>query len=567
MNIRPLALMILAATLGIATAAAGAPAATTNAPPSANTPGVWGGELRFAIHSEPKTLDPLLVADDASQAVRMLTQAFLLHLNLKTQKYEPGLAESWKILENGRKIVFQLRRGITFPDGAPFDSADVTATLHRVLDPALHSPLGDVLHTAGATIQVEANNANQVTVTFPAPVANAPLLFDSLPMLSRKSASGNSKTSPGLGPFQLTEQKPGAYLVFKRNPVYWRTAANGRRLPYLDSVHIDIQTNRDIELQRFRNGEFHLLESVDADQFARLQSALGPQSALDLGPAFENEMLWFNQKPDAPIADYRKAWFQSRNFRRAIAESIHLDDIVRLVYQGRATPAASILTRANQLWLKSGLAPHPVDLASARKRLADDGFLVRPGQPLIDRAGHKVEFSLVTSAGSKTRARIAAILQDDLSVLGIQLNIVTLDFPSLLERIGRTANYEACLLGLVGEDLDPNGSANVWLSHGAQHMWNPSQPKPATPWEAEIDKQVATLANSPDFKKRKAAFDRVQQIIWDEAPVIHLVNRNALVAVSPRLANVQAAALHPHIIWNIESLYLLPPSANDSKKP
>jgi peptide/nickel transport system substrate-binding protein len=344
----------------------------------------------------------------------------------------------------------------------------------------------------------------------------------------------------------------------KRNPVYWRTAPNGRHLPYLDSIRLDIQSNRDIELQRFQKGEIHLMESLDADAFARVATELGAQSALDLGPAFENEMFWFNLKPDAPIADYKKAWFASRNFRRAIAESIHLEDIVRLVYQGRATAAASVITRANQLWMKQGLALHPFNAESARKRLIADGFRIAQGQPLTDREGHKVEFSVITSSGSKARARIAAILQEDLARIGIQLNIVSLDFPSLFERIGRTANYETVLMGFVGEDLDPNSSSNVWQSRGAQHMWNPNQTQPATAWEAQVDKLIGIETSSPDFAKRKAAFDQVQQILWDEVPVIHLVNRNALVGVSPRLGNVQAAALNPHVFWNAESLYLVP---------
>jgi peptide/nickel transport system substrate-binding protein len=304
------------------------------------------------------------------------------------------------------------------------------------------------------------------------------------------------------------------------------------------------------------------METIDSESLARITAEMGPQVALDLGPAFENEMLWFNQKPDSPIADYKKAWFQSRNFRRAISESIHLDDIVKLVYQGRATAAAGIISRANQFWLKQGLAPHPFDLGSARRRLAQDGFKTAVGQPLVDKNGNVVEFSLVTSSGSKTRTRIAALLQDDLAQIGIRLNIVPLDFPSLLERIGRTANYESALLGLVGEDIDPGSDANVWLSDAPQHMWNPNQKQPATAWEGEIDKLVAVQSSTADQARRKAAFDRIQQIIWDEAPVIHLVNRNALVAISPRLRNVQAAVMNPHVFWNAESLYLAP-----EKKP
>ena len=540
--------LLLVALVG--TAAFGAAANVATVPPAGDP--VWGGELRFAIHAEPKTWDPLMTADDASDAVRILTNGFLVRLNRKTQKYEPDVAESWKVSENGKKISFHLRAGVAFSDGTPLTAEDVMDTVRRAINPALHSPIGDVLRSAGDGLLVDSPGAGQVAITFPATVANPVGLLDSLPILSAKSPL---KEKAGLGPFELAEYKAGAYVLLKRNPRYWKTGAGGRRLPYFDAVHLDIQTNHDIELQRFRKGEIHLMESIDAESIPRLNSDMGTQAAVDLGPAFENEMLWFNEKPDAPIADYKKAWFQSRNFRRAVAESIHLDDIVKLVYQGRATVAAGIVSRANQFWLKQGLAPHAFDVASARKRLGLDGFKVSGGA-LTDKGGHPVEFSLVTSSGGKTRTRIAALLQDDLAKIGIKLNIVPLDFPSLLERIARTANYEAALLGLVNEDVDPVGGSNVWLSHAPQHMWNPNQKQPATAWEAEIDMLIVEQASTADQKKRKAAFDRVQQIVWDEVPVIHLVNRNALVAISPRLRNVQPAVLNPHVFWNAESLYL-----------
>ena len=465
--------------------------------------------------------------------------------------------------ENGKKIVFQLRAGATFSDGTPLRAEDVVGSLKRAVDPALHSPVGDGLRAGGDGLSFAVAGPGRVVVTFPGTVADPESLFNMLPILSA------SKDKVGLGPFQLAEYKTGAYIILKRNPHYWKMTAGGKRLPYLDSVRFDIVGSRDTELQRFRKGEFHLMETIDAESYARLSAEMGNQVAVDLGPAFENEMLWFNEKPDAPIADYKKAWFVSHNFRRAIAESIHLDDIVKLVYQGRATAAAGIVSRANQFWLKQGLTPHPFDLASARKRLALDGFKAVDGQPLVDRSGNVVEFSLVTNSGSKTRGRIAAILQEDLSKLGIKLNIVTLDFPSLLERIGRTANYEAALLGFSSEDIDPIGNANVWLSHAPQHMWNPNEKQPATAWEAEIDKLIVAQASTADGKKRKASFDRVQQIIWDEVPVIHLVNRNALVAISPRLGNVQAAVVSPHVFWNADSLYLKAESAaaTGGKKP
>ena len=91
-----------------------------------------------------------------------------------------------------------------------------------------------------------------------------------------------------------------------------------------------------------------------------------------------------------------------------------------------------------------------------------------------------MEFSLVTNAGSKTRERMAAMIQQDLAKLGIRVNIVTLDFPSLIERITRSLNYEACLLGLVNVDADPSELMNILLSSASNHPWNPSGKIPET---------------------------------------------------------------------------------------
>jgi ABC-type transport system substrate-binding protein len=60
----------------------------------------------------------------------------------------------------------------------------------------------------------------------------------------------------------------------------------------------------------------------------------------------------------------------------------------------------------------------------------------------------------------------------------------------------------------------------------------------------------------PDENRRKPLFDRVQQIAWDEAPLVYLVNRNALVAAAPSLRNAAPTVLRPNILWNVERLWI-----------
>src|SRR5205085_11562499 len=73
-----------------------------------------GSQLRFCLHSEPKTFNPLLVQEDSSEAVRYLTAGVLVRLNRHTQELQPELASSWKVSKDGRTITFTLRSGLHF---------------------------------------------------------------------------------------------------------------------------------------------------------------------------------------------------------------------------------------------------------------------------------------------------------------------------------------------------------------------------------------------------------------------------------------------------------------------
>ena len=163
-------------------------------------------------------------------------------------------------------------------------------------------------------------------------------------------------------------------------------------------------------------------------------------------------------------------------------------------------------------------------------------------------------FSIVTNSGNKYRERMAVLIQEDLRKLGIQVNVVTLDFPSLIERIAQTFDYEAAMLGLTNVDLDPNEQMNVWLSSAENHQWNPQQKSPATAWEGEIDRLMRAQAASADAKKRKESFDRVQEIVVEHEPFIYLINKNALSAISTAVEDASPVILHPQTFWNAERL-------------
>jgi len=508
-----------------------------------------GGELKFCLRMEPKTFDPLKVEDEGSAAIRYLTGGVLVRVNRQTQELDPELAQAWTVSKDGRQITFHLRGGVSFSDGTPFSAQDVAYTVQQLMDPALHSATGDAFRSGAGNIETKVVSPTRISITFPAPVAGLDRLFDQVAILSEHSPK---KEMAVLGPFMLADYKPGATVLLKRNPNYWKTDQQGRKLPYLDSVRLDIQPNRDVEMLRFKRGELDLINSLDSEYFDKL-AATAPQLVHDAGPSLDSEQLWFNEVAKSPIPGYKKNWFRSANFRRAISEAINREDLSRVVFHGHAQPAVGPFSPANKFWFNNKLKPQPYSPDSALKTLQADGFRMENGV-LKDKDGNEVVFSIVTNAGSKPRERMAVLIQDDLQKIGIHVNVVTLDFPSLIERMTQSFDYEAIILGLTNVDIDPNGEMNVWLSSAENHQWNPQQKIPETSWEAEIDRLMRVQAASTDPKRRKEAFDRVQEIVVEQEPFIFLINKNALSAVSTMVHGAAPVILSPQTFWNADRL-------------
>ena len=515
------------------------------------------GELRFCLRSEPKTFDPLQVEDESSGAVRYLTGGVLVRINRQTQVLEPELAQSWKVSKDGKQIIFKLRSGILFSDGTPFSSDDVAYTVRRLMDPSLHSATGDTFRSGTGAVVTKLTSPTEISITFPAPVAGLDRQFDQVAILSAHSPK---KEMAVLGPFMVADYKPGSTLLLKKNPNYWKTDAQGHKLPYLDSIRLDIQPNRDVEMLRFKRNEIDLINSLDSEYFDKLEAG-SSQVAHDAGPSLDSEQMWFNEVAKAPLPDYKKTWFRSAAFRRAISQAINRDDLARVVFRGHAQPAIGPVSPANKFWFNARLKPIAYAPDAALKALQAEGFRLDNGQ-LKDRDGNAVLFSIITNAGNKYRERMATMIQEDLGKIGVHVSVVTLDFPSLIARMTQTFDYEAILLGLTNVGLDPSEQMNVWLSSSENHQWNPQEKTPETVWEAEIDRLMQAQASSADAKKRKESFDRVQEIAVEQSPFIYLVNRNALSAVATSVQGASPVVLVPQTYWNVERLSL---KAQDNK--
>lgn len=506
------------------------------------------GELSWTIAYDPKTFDPAKVDDQESELVRYLTGGVLLRFNRATAKVEGQLAESWILSPDGKTITFKLRPGLRFSDGSPLTSKDAVSSLQRVLLPSTGAPVAEEFLTP-ADVKVTSTDDRTVLVHLPQRIIGVERFFDEIAIEPSQRATQERITS---GPFFVSDYRRTQYVRLQRNPFFYAHDSSGTALPYATGVRLDIIDNPEQEIRLFQRGEYDLIQGLAPDYFELLKQKM-PAATRDLGPSLNTEQLWFNQAPGSPLPDWKKRWFQNQTFRLAISRAINRSDLARIAYAGHATPAYSFISPANQTWYNTRISVAREDLAAARTGLAGAGFRLT-GTVLKDPDGHPVKFSILTNTGNAPRMKMATLIQQDLAALGIQVEVVPLDFPALIERLMHTQDYEACLLGLENVDVDPNAMMNIWLSSSPNHQWSPSEKVPATPWEAEIDRQMHLQATSIRQAERKQAVDRVQQIVADQQPFIYLVYPNSLYAISPKLLGVQPAFLQPGLVWNAERL-------------
>jgi peptide/nickel transport system substrate-binding protein len=538
-------------------------------------PGKPGGRLVFSLRAEPRTLNPLAAIDASSKELLSLLHSDLIHIHRPSQKTTAALAKAWTVSADGLRYTLQLRKGLRFSDGHPLTADDVIFTLQALLDERTKAPGRDLLRIQGKFPRFRKLDAHTVELVLPAPYAPAERLFDSLAILPRhklEDAFRDGKlqqawsliTTPadivGTGPFRLKEYLPGQRIVLQRNPHYWKRDKAGNRLPYLEEVVVLFVADQEAEALRFRAGDTHLLSRVSARNFRALQSGAGSQRRVlsDLGPGLEQHFLFFNlndvQAKGLTSLLAKRAWMQDLRFRRAIAMSIDRVALARIVYQGKATPISHHVSPGNRLWHQPVGNPLARDLDAAQRNLQSLG-LVRKGDLLVDPAGNPVEFSIAVNAANTEHRQMATMLQDDLRQLGIRVVVVPLEFRSLIDRIMNSLDYEAAILALRDGDVDPTPQMPMLLSSGGMHFWRPGQTKPATPWEAEIDKLMQAQNSEIDPAKRRELYARVQRIVATQLPFIALVSPHLLVGAHRELGNLQPAVLAPHLIDLLDSVF------------
>ena len=547
-------------------------------------------QLVDSITSDPKTFNEILSQE--SPNVFSLIYETLLIENGVTGELEPGIAESWEVSDNNLDIVFTLREGLKWSDGEPLTVDDVVFTFNDIIfNPDIPTSSRDVLRIGdeGRLPTVSRLDARRVRFTLPEPFA--PFLRTvglSSPMpkhilaetLGRKDAAGkplflstwDTGTDPreivGNGPYVLDDYLPGQRVIFKRNPYYWRKDQQGHPQPYIEQIVWEIVENSDASMAQFRSGSLDAVGVSPTNfQLLKREEDRGNFTIFEGGPAFGVTFITFNlnrgRRNGKPLVDPIKSrWFNDVKFRQAIAYGLDRDTLLNNIYRGIGEPQHSPVSVQSPYYLspEEGLKTYDYNPDKSKQLLAEAGFRYTASGQLVDAEGNPVRFVLTAPAGSVTGEAIISQIKGDLEKIGFRVDVQTISFSALVDKLNNTLDWECIIIGFSG-GIEPNAAANLWKPEGRLHMFNLAAQPGQTPlegrevyaWEAEIGQLYTQAARELDDEKRKAIYAQAQQLTQEYLPVIFLINPLSMAAVRNRVKGVQYTALGS-VLWNVYEL-------------
>ncbi|BAY81319.1 extracellular solute-binding protein [Calothrix parasitica NIES-267] len=562
-------------------------------------PQLWDTEIKtsqlsLVTPSDPATFNYAM--NTSPYSVFPFIYQGLVKENGITNKLEPALAESWTVSEDRLKITFMLRDKLKWSDGKPLTVDDVMFTYNDIyFNEKIPTIYRDFLRIGNKDIFPSIQKLDERRIEFTLPEPFTPFLRKSaslaiLPAHALRNsvlsndANGNPQfistwgadTSPEKiivnGAYQIESYTPSERVIFKRNPYYWRKDAQGQQMPYIKNIVWQIIPSTDNHLLRFRSGELDSL-SVKPETFALLkrEEKRGKftihNGGLKTGISFVTFNL--NQASSSQgkpfVNPIKSRWFNNLAFRRAIAYAIDRKRMKTNIYRGIGELQHSPIAEQSPYYLspEQGLKTYSYNPQQARKILTEAGFKYNSQQQLLDKDGNSVKFNILVKSEDQSRIALAVQVQEDLNNIGIQTDLQTLSFNTVLQKILAKRDWECYVGNFEAGVVEPNEVALFWTSNGSFHMFNKNSKSKkytitgwkATEWEKEIDELFQEAAKEADESKRKQIYGEFQQIVAEQLPVFFLVNPISLQAVRNRVENIEYSAVGG-LLWNIDELRL-----------
>jgi peptide/nickel transport system substrate-binding protein len=471
---------------------------------------------------DASNLLPALASDASSFDIIGLVYNGLVRYD-KDLKIEGELASSWDISPDGLQIVFHLRPGVKWHDGADFTAADVEFTWRVMTDPKTPTAYGEDFRQVK---RFEVLDPLTFRVTYDQPFAPALISwgFSVMPkhLLEGKdiTASPLARSPIGTGPYRFKEWKAGEKIVLEANDGYWEGRPNIDRYLYriipdsatmflelsagnLDEMGLDsVQYTRQTDTEFFKKNYRKYRYLADAYSY-----------------------LGFNQK--LPL-------FQDKRVRQAISHAINKQEIIDIVLLGLGQEATGPYKPGT--WAhNANVKRYPFDQARAQALLAEAGWTTKGPDGVLVNGGKRLAFTLMTNQGNKTRSKAAEVIQKNLKAVGIDVSIRIVEWAAFLKEFVNPKKFDAVILGwTIPRDPD---SYDVWHSSKT----GPAELNHVSFKNAEADTLIEKGRRTFDQEERRKAYARFQEILAEEQPYVFLYVPDALPIVSARIRGIVPA--------------------------
>lgn len=462
--------------------------------------------LVFLIESSPASLDPRVGTDAQSEHIDELLFDGLVQKNASFH-FTPALAESWE-QPDAKTLVFHLRSGVKFADGRTLTARDVAWTVDSMRNGTVISPKA----ASYASIDtVEAKDAR--TVVFHLKHTDNFLLTNlstgAIGIVPKGSGKNFWQHPVGTGPFRFVNQQIDQDVIIARNPLSWAIVPKIERVRF--AVVPDAITES-LELEK-GSGDVASPNSLPMDSLPVL--AARPNLVVEDTPGSEIQYLSFNLR-DPILKDVR--------VRQAIACAINRELIIQTLLRGHAQPASSLLPPSHWAWT-GDVAKYDYNPTRAERLLNEAGYRAGSG-------GVRLHLTMKTSTDEGTRM-LAAVLQQQLSQVGIALDIRSYEFATFYSDVTRGA-FQLYSLRWIGGNEQPDIFSYVFSTA----RFSPKGANRGHYSNAKLDAMLDDAAESPNMERRRADYVEAQQILACDLPAVNLWYSDTVVVHNRKLTNV-----------------------------
>lgn len=510
------------------------------------------GTFVFAASADPASLDPAFAQD--GETFRVSRQIFegLVGTEPGTADPAPLLAESWESSEDGLTHTFQLKEGVTFHDGTPFNAEAVCANFDRwynwtglAASEALSYYYGKLfrgyVETPDTAVfdSCTADGDLEATVTLKQPFAGfIPAL--SLPAFAMQSPTaleeygadeiGGTEEAPslseygaghptGTGPYKFDEWSPGEELTLSAYDDYWGESGQVNKIIFRV---IDDPTAR---RQALESGSIDGYDLVGPADTAALEEA---GFTMVSRPPFTILYLAFNQaQPE----------LQDVRVREALSHAIDKEALISQVLP-EGTEVATQFMPDTVNGYNPDVTTYDYDPEKAKALLAEAGYT--EANPLTLTFNYPVNVSRPYMPDPE---QIATVISTQLTDVGVQLTPQTDAWsPDYLDKITGTADHGIHLLGWTGDYNDTDNFVGVFF--GA----------PSAEWGFDNPELFAALNSArgvPNLEEQTALYEQINEQVAQFIPGVPLAHPAPTLAFDPRVESYPASPVNDEVFTDI----------------